>query len=78
VERDLRANVERDLGRLDIDLAPDDDALTALQAQEAGRRMRFLDPFRHARRSALLDGFSLHAGTHVHANDREGLERLCR
>lgn len=77
LERVIR-RVEGTLGRLDLDLAPDDDAFTALQAQEAGRRMRFPDPFRHTRRSALLDGFSLHAGTHVHANDREGLERLCR
>lgn len=27
--------------------------------------------------SAFLDGFSLHAGVRLHANDREGLERLC-
>ncbi|HEX8698141.1 MAG TPA: transposase, partial [Myxococcaceae bacterium] len=25
-----------------------------------------------------LEGFSLHANTHLHANDRQGLERLCR
>ena len=25
-----------------------------------------------------MDGFSLHAGVRVHANDRKGLERLCR
>jgi hypothetical protein len=30
------------------------------------------------RRCALLEGFSLHANTHLHANDRQGLERLCR
>jgi Putative transposase len=24
-----------------------------------------------------LEGFSLHAGVHLHANDREGLARLC-
>ncbi|HZH16972.1 MAG TPA: transposase [Archangium sp.] len=29
-------------------------------------------------RCALLEGFSLHANTHLHANDRQGLERLCR
>ena len=28
--------------------------------------------------SARVDGFSLHAGTHVRADDREGLEYLCR
>ncbi len=26
----------------------------------------------------MLEGFSLHANTHLHANDRKGLERLCR
>jgi hypothetical protein len=35
------------------------------------------DPRRPQRRSAFLDGFSLHAGVHLHANDREGLEHLC-
>ena len=25
-----------------------------------------------------LEGFSLHANTHLHANDRQGLERPCR
>jgi hypothetical protein len=29
-------------------------------------------------RCAFLEGFSLHANTHLHANDRQGLERLCR
>ena len=28
--------------------------------------------------AAEVDGFSLEAGRHVHAHDREGLERLCR
>ena len=27
--------------------------------------------------AAFLEGFSLHAGVHLHANDREGLARLC-
>ena len=54
------------------------DALTSLQAAEVDRRTRFPDPFQHGRRSAFLDGFSLHAGVRVHGNDREGLERLCR
>lgn len=55
-----------------------EDALAALQAAEVERRLRFPDPFRHARRSAHLDGFSLHAGVKIHEHDREGLERLCR
>ena len=29
------------------------------------------------KRTAFIDGFSLHAGVHLHANDREGLEHLC-
>jgi hypothetical protein len=29
-------------------------------------------------RCAFLEGFSLHANTHLHANDRQGLERRCR
>jgi len=28
--------------------------------------------------TAFREGFSLHAGTHVHAHDRQGLEHLCR
>ena len=60
------------------DLDSEADALVALQAADADRRVRYPDPFPHARRSAFLDGFSLHAGVHIHANDRAGLERLCR
>ena len=30
------------------------------------------------RRCAFLEGFSLHADTWVHENDRDSLERLCR
>ena len=40
--------------------------------------MRFPDPFKHARHSVALDGFSLHAEVRIHEHDREGLERLCR
>ncbi len=35
------------------------------------------EPPRRKRQSALVEGFSLHAGVHLHANDREGLEKLC-
>ncbi len=55
-----------------------DDPFASLQATEVDRRLRFPDPFPHVRRSAYLDGFSLHAGVRVHENDRQGLERLCR
>ncbi len=58
--------------------APEEDALAALQAAEVDRRLRFPDPFKHARRSAHLDGFSLHAAVRIQENDRQGLERLCR
>ena len=62
----------------DVGGADEDDPFAALQAAEVDRRLRFPDPFRHARRSAHLDGFSLHAGVRVHEHDRVGLERLCR
>jgi hypothetical protein len=32
---------------------------------------------RKDKRAAFLQGFSLHAGVHLHANDRQGLEHLC-
>ncbi len=35
------------------------------------------DTGRAKRRAAYLDGFSLHAAVHLHANDREGLAHLC-
>jgi hypothetical protein len=69
---------ERALGRFDADGEAEEDPLAALQAREVDRRMRFPDPFKHSRRSAHLDGYSLHAGVRIHAHDREGLERLCR
>ena len=56
----------------------EEDAFAALQAGEVDRRLRFPDPFTHARRAAFLDGFSLHAGVRIHEHDREGLEKLCR
>jgi hypothetical protein len=31
-----------------------------------------------SRRCAFAEGYSLHANRHVHQNDRDGLERLCR
>jgi len=54
------------------------DALAALQAAEVERRSGGNEPFQKARRSAHLDGFSLHAGVRIHPRDRAGLERLCR
>ncbi len=56
----------------------EDDALAMLQAAEVDRRLRYPDPFPHVRRSAFLEGFSLHAGVRIHEHDREGRERLAR
>jgi len=60
-----------------------EDALQAYQVHSLQRRLRWADmdvrpPPRKQPRCALLEGFSLHANTHLHANDRQGLERLCR
>jgi Putative transposase/Transposase zinc-binding domain len=82
LERILTAiirKVARHIGRDgEVERAIEEDAFAELQAAEVDRRMRFPDPFKHARHSAYLDGFSLHAGVRIHENDREGLERLCR
>jgi hypothetical protein len=50
----------------------EDEALAALQAAEVDRRIRYPDPFPRARRSAFLEGFSLHAGVRIH----DGLNRV--
>ena len=60
-----------------------EDALRAYQAHSLQQRLRWTEldvrpPPRKQPRCALLEGFSLHANTHLHANDRQGLERLCR
>ncbi|WNG51594.1 hypothetical protein F0U60_51280 [Archangium minus] len=59
-----------------------EDARQAYQAQSLQQRFRWtgLDvrpPPKKAPRCAFLEGFSLHANTHLHANDREGLGALC-
>ncbi|WP_244981865.1 transposase [Corallococcus exercitus] len=51
-------------------------ALAATEAALGGDGRAAPSP--KAARCALLEGFSLHANTHLHANDRQGLERLCR
>ena len=57
------------------------DAKAALAASSAQTRLPLGDEEnarpREARRCAFLEGFSLHANTAVHANDRESLQRLC-
>jgi hypothetical protein len=57
-----------------------EDAGAALSAASAQTRLPLgeerAEPKR--RRCAFLEGFSLHADTWVHENDRQSLERLCR
>jgi len=56
-----------------------EDAKAALSAASAQTRLPLgEEPPRRTRLCAFLDGFSLHANTHVHENDRESLERLAR
>jgi len=38
----------------------------------------FMSMAHRSRLSAFVEGFSLQAGTRIHENDRQGLERLCR
>lgn len=56
---------------------PDDD-FEGLQLRALQRPLPLRLPKRPARRLASAYGFSLHADTAVHENDRQGLERLCR
>ncbi len=61
-------NTNEDLNTMDI-------LAKQLPFSESG----FVDRPRYkARLSAFIEGFSLQAGTHVHQNDRLGLEHLCR
>ncbi|MHB8878892.1 MAG: transposase [Myxococcaceae bacterium] len=54
------------------------DALDALRARAAQQRLPLGEaPSRPKPRCAFLDGFSLHANTWVHENDRDNLVRLC-
>jgi hypothetical protein len=60
-----------------------EDALQAYQAHSLQQRLFWPEvqvrpPPRKQPRCAVLEGFFLHANTHLHANDRQGLERLCR
>jgi hypothetical protein len=60
-----------------------EDARQAYQAQSLQQRLPWTGlevrpPPRKVPRCAFLEGFFLHCNTHLHANDREGLERLCR
>ncbi|HYO58492.1 transposase [Archangium sp.] len=60
-----------------------ENALRAYQAHSPRQRLRWTEldvrpPPRKQPRCALMEGFSPHANTHLHAHDRQGLERLCR
>ncbi|WP_224249969.1 transposase [Hyalangium gracile] len=60
-----------------------EDARQAYQAHGLQQRLRWAEvevrpPPRKQPRCSMQEGFSLHANTHLHANDRQGLERLCR
>ena len=67
-------------GRLDPDEddAPDEGDLPLLAALPTARRPSLVEDSPTPRLCARQDGFSLHAATSVHANDRLGLERLAR
>lgn len=59
-----------------------EDAFEALQLQGAQERLNLGEEptfgGNPGRLLAVGEGFSLHAATHVHANDRDSLARLCR
>ena len=57
-----------------------DDTMARLQAEAVQTPLRFVQqrPATPSRLAARVDGYSLEAGTHVHAHDRKGLEHLCR
>jgi len=52
--------------------------LASAQAHSLALLSRNLpDAARIKKQAAYPEGFSLHAGVHLHANDREGLAHLC-
>jgi len=63
-------------------LLPNPQEFEALWAEAAQQRLPLDEDERRGtrpeRRVAVLEGFSLHADTWVHAHDRDSLERLCR
>ena len=89
IARSLARRVHKRLdtwGLFDADVSPDDDVeqLRARALQQSlpfassAQSLAAVSPRKHHRRLAVVDGFSLHADTFVHAADRQGLERLCR
>jgi hypothetical protein len=60
-----------------------ENALQAYRAHSLQQRLHWTQvdvrpPPRKQPRCAVLEGFSLHANTHLNESDRQGLERLCR
>ena len=87
VERLLRVVRQRVLRLLEkrgaVPAQGPEDAQQTYQAHSLQQRLRWLEldvplPPSKQPRCFFLEGFSLHANTHLHANDRQGLERLCR
>jgi hypothetical protein len=84
--------VEAILGRMVKELRKDfrdveggwpEDGLEALQAEGVQHRLALEGEAQaenrgRRKRLAVVEGFSLHADSWVHAHDRKGLERLCR
>lgn len=63
----------------DLDAAWPEDEYEEGQRESLQRPLGLeLPPTARRRRVAVAHGFSLHADTWVHGNDRQGLERLCR
>ena len=72
IVRKTLARLERAGEREDVD------ALGAAQLEAVQTTLLAIGARRPKRLSALLEGFSLEAGTHVNATNRDGLEHLCR
>jgi hypothetical protein len=66
--RPHRPGPDTELSSLDISYA---------ESLQTSLAVGLAEPPRRKRQSALVEGFSLHAGVHLHANDCEGLEKLC-
>jgi hypothetical protein len=68
----------RALAALEGDEGGSADALDRLRAQSQQLGLPAMPPREGGRLEARCEGFSLQAATHLHANDRKGLERTCR
>ncbi len=79
---EVDAVLARVLRRLRLDWEEDDvwpdDEYESLQVRALQKPLALAVATSRRRRLAVAHGFSLHADTAVHANDRDGLGRLCR